>query len=299
MRALAPTVPPDALIFGFRRGLRPLMLFWVALFAFWMLGATVWLGGRPSGVDLATWLFGAAYPAYMAMTALRLSARLRDRVAVSAGGIWYLPRKAAPTFIAWGEVARIKAHDIAQRLVLADARDGTKLVLEYRLNEFSKLRDFVLDHAPPAARCPVAVPAVFRRAWIDKGIFLGVAAIFLLLAGFAWSQGRPVSSLFSILLAGLPVVAIARDPILVVITQDGVVIKYPGWERTVPFKDISGVVLANVRGGYSWAAVIVERDMEKPIRLSRLRGGSIAVHETLRSAWVSAGGRRGLGARSD
>lgn len=265
------------------------MLFWVAFFLVWMLG--VWPLKGPGEVELAMWLPAGAFFAYMAITALRLLTRLRDRVAVSAEGVWYLPRKAAPTFIPWGEVARVEAHDIAQRLVLVDARDGIKVGLEYRLNEFSKLRDLVLDHTPPAARCPAAIPATFHRAWLDKGLFLWFAVIFLLVARVAWSQGRPVPTLFFILLAALPAVAIARDPVLVLITQSGIVIKYPGWKRTIPFKVISEVVLPDVRGGYSWAAVVIERDMDKPIRLSRLRGGSIAVYDTLRSAWLSAGGR--------
>lgn len=298
LRTPAPSVPPDALIFDFPRGLRPLMLFGVGLFAVWILGAIVWLIDSPSKAQLTLLLLGIVFFAAMTMLALRVSTRLRDRVAVGTDGIWYLPRKAEPTFLPWGDVARVEAHDTAQRLVLVDARDGTEVRLEYQLKGFSKLRDFVLDHVPSAARHPATLPSVFHRTWINKGIFLGFLAILLFVARLAWSQGQPMPALIITILFVVPLfVAIARDPMLVMITPNGVVIKYPGWKQTIPFSAVSRIVLSDVRGnarqrdlGNTWAAVTIERNRGKPIRLFRFREGSIALQEALRSAWISAGG---------
>lgn len=292
MRTPAPAVPADAQIFSFPRGLRPFMLFAVAFCAALIGAAVAVLLSGPTDREFYVLLPCIPVIASLAMLAQRRATRYRDKVAVGTDGIWCLPRKGEPTFIPWSGVARVEAHDTAQRLVLVDARDGTKISLEYQLNDIGKLRDFVLDHVPPSVRRPATAPTVFHRTWINKGVFLGFLGFSLFLARHVWSQGQPMSALLVIMLFAAPILlAIARDPVLVVIAQNGVVIKYPGWKRTIPFSTIRGVSLKDLRGnGDVWAAVIIERDRGRPLKLLRFREGSTTLHDTLRSAWLSAGG---------
>lgn len=293
LRTPVPAVPADALIFSFPGGLRSFMLFAMTLYAALIVAAVAAFLSGPTDLALGIMLLGIPVFASLVVLAQRRAARYRDKVAVSAQGIWYLPRKGEPTFIPWSGVARVEAHDTAQRLVLVDARDDTKIGLEYQLSDIGKLRDFVLDHVPPSARRPAAVPNVFHRTWINKGVLLGILGFWLFLTHLVWSQGQPAYALIIVVLFGAPtLVLIARDPTFVVIAQNGIVIKYPGWKRTIPFSIIRGVSLKDLRGnGDVWAAVIIERDRGRPLKLLRSREGSNTLHDALRSAWLSAGGR--------
>lgn len=64
-------------------------------------------------------LFGS-----FAALCLRSFRRLHDKVAVNSDGIWYVPRKGEPTFIAWREVGSVSARDTQQRLVLLDMTEA-------------------------------------------------------------------------------------------------------------------------------------------------------------------------------
>jgi hypothetical protein len=222
---------------------------------------------------------------------LRSFGRLRDSVAVNSEGIWYLPLKGESTFIAWRDVANVRADDTGQRLVLVDGTGGRSIRLEYQLEDFGRLREFVLRHtAESARRCAPGVN-IFHRTRINKVILLGFAVPCLFLARLSFHQGQPRASLFFIGLAGLIVASLTQDPTRAVITRDAVVIKYPGWKRTIPFDVISGIVLADVCDrGNVWAAVIIERWQGRPLKLFRFREGSLALHDALYSAWRSAGG---------
>jgi hypothetical protein len=158
----------------------------------------------------------------------------------------------------------LRADDTQQRLVLLDATGARRVRLEYQLENFGQLRDFVLRHAAVATRlCGAA--SVFHRTWINKGILLGGAVLLLLIARLSLHQGQPGVSLFFIGLAGLLLVALTQDPTRVLITGDAVVIEYPGRKRTIPFNTIREIMLADVYSrGNVWAAVIIERQQGMP-----------------------------------
>jgi hypothetical protein len=104
-------------------------------------------------------------------------------------------------------------------------------------------------------------------------------------------QGQPGLSLFFIGFAGLSLGAITPDPVSVEIMREAVVVEYPGWKRAIPFDAISSIALKDVHNRSNvWAAVVLERRQGKPIRLFRFREGSVALHDTLQSAWQSVGG---------
>ena len=216
--------------------------------------------------------------------------KLRESVAINSQGVWSLPTKGEPTFIAWRDVANVRADDTGQRLVLLDGTGGSSIRLKYQLQDFGRLREFVLRHtAESARRCAPGVN-VFHRTRINKVILLGFAVPCLFLARLGFHQGQPRASLFFIGLAGLIVASLTQDPTHAVITRDAVVIKYPGWKRVIPFHSISGIVLADQydRNCNVWAAVIIERRQGRPLKLFRFREGSLALHDALYSAWRSA-----------
>jgi hypothetical protein len=284
-----PALPADALLFKFPRDIAWIM-FGGSLFCFGFVAfAVTWRLTDPAQASLAVVLPCAVVFGALGAWCLRSFGRLRDSVAVNSEGIWYLPRKGEPTFIAWGDVATVSAQDTQQRLVLRDETSRRCIRLEYQLKDFGQLRDFVLHHTE-ATRLHAPATGVFHRTWINKGILLGATVAFLSFAWLSLHQGQPVPSLFFVGFAGLFLVALARDPTRVVITREGVVIKYLGWKRTIPFDAISAITLTDVQDrGNVWAAVIIERRQSGPLKLFRFREGSIALRDALDSTWRSAG----------
>ena len=88
---------------------------------------------------------------------LRSFGRLRDSVQANSDGIWYLPRKGEPIFIAWSNVASVKANDTRQRLVLCNATSG-------RIDSGTiSLRISTAPRTCPESYCPANARASRRR----------------------------------------------------------------------------------------------------------------------------------------
>jgi hypothetical protein len=290
--ASGPALSPDSLVFKFSRTLPWMMLGASILFLGVVAFVLAWRLTDPTHSSLAIVLLCLVLFGSFAALCLRSFRRLRDSVAVNFEGIWYLPSSGEPTFIAWREIASVNALDTQQRLVLLDASGRRSIRLEYQLENFARLRDFVLRHTASATQLRAPSAEVFHRTWINKSLLLGGAAVFLFAAWLSFKQSQPGSSLFFIVFVGLIFVAITRDPARVVITREGVVIKYLGWEQTIPFDAISGIVLEDVHyRGNVWAAVTIEKRHGRPIKLFRFSEGSVALHNALKSAWCSATGR--------
>ena len=85
--------------------------------------------------------------------------------------------------IAWCDVANVNADDTQQRLVLSDATGDRSIRLEYQLENFGRLREFVLSHAAAPTHLHASGTNVFHRTWINKGILLSGTTCFFLLHG--------------------------------------------------------------------------------------------------------------------
>jgi hypothetical protein len=213
----------------------------------------------------------------------------RDQIAANDDGIWRLPHNGAPLFIAWRDVATVRADDVRQRLVVSDRGRTRTILLDYQLQNFPALRDDVLRHTSQATRATPAADRVFHRTWINKVIVTAIAAPWLCLAGVAWAQvgWRAAALLLPIFLLFLS--PIAWDPLSVEIARDRVVVRYLGWRREVAFADIASVTLADKSyQGNVWAAVVIARRNRRPIKLYRFREGSLALMEALRGALEDA-----------
>lgn len=292
----AASLPAGAEIFKFSQGQA-----WIALVGtiflvgVFILTAIVGITGHNNRVLFVAMALLPFYGA-IGFFGFRSFHRLRDSIAVSPKGVWYLPKKGVATYIAWQDVATVKADDVGQRLVLLDTSGTRKIRLEYQLGNFAQLRDYVMSHADAAIH---RVPAgnVFHRTWINKGGFCVLATPFVFFAWKSHTQGAPLKSVLPFVgVAAFFLVGILRDPTTIEITSEGLEIKYPVWKKTIPFSSITAVTLKDVddpRGdGNVWAAVIIARKHARSIKLYRFREGSIALHEALESAWRSSGAAR-------
>lgn len=220
----------------------------------------------------------------------RAQARALNQFAVNETGIWRLPPKDEPLFIAWSDIGSVRADDTAQRLILSDRSGGRTLWLEYQLDDFSILRDYVLQHTTPASLVGAAGQSVFHRTWINKGVMALVSTPFLVFAVAAYPHDGPGLSLILLVVALLCLAPILGDPLSLSIETSGFVIHYPGWKRKIPFGEITSVTLneENSNQGNVWAVVVIALKHRKPIKLYRFREGSLALRQALQDALSSA-----------
>ena len=128
-------------------------------------------------VYLASLLFMAG-----AFYTFRSSLRFRDSIAVNDEGVLYISRYAKSAYLPWDEVASIGVHESQQRLVLRDATNQRKIRLEYQIEDFSKLREFVISHATAVQKPQGHGQNVFHRSWYNKCV-LAVGAAFCFFPG--------------------------------------------------------------------------------------------------------------------
>ena len=132
----------------------------------------------------------------------------------------------------------MRADDVMQRLIVADRSRQTSIRLEYQLGGYGKLRDIVLQRTDPSTR--LSGGRLFHRTVINKvvigvfGLMFGAAAL------MALYQGSATSAFFAGLSA-LSAFVITRDPNSLQIRRSSVVIRFPGWERSITFDDITEI----------------------------------------------------------
>lgn len=231
-------------------------------------------------------LVGASIMAAFSFLAFRSFLRFRDGVAVDNTGIWYRPKKGIPTYIAWAEVAAVETHESMQRLVVRDLSGARRIRLEYQLENFAQLREFVLSHVSDAATCNGTPPGVFRRSRINKlvSFLFGIGSTFLFRQGLH-QQSTSLEVAGGVLAISL-LVQIVLDPDSLVIGPDAILIRYPGWKRTIPISQITDVSMSDVTDGKGnvWAMVKIARAHGRPIKLFRFREGSIALYKAISTA---------------
>lgn len=279
-------IPSDAMLFRFPRGLARMMLGSSMLFASAAVLFAVTLSGKHQVV-----LGIALLVPFVAMSVLsfRTSLHLSDHVAVNSNGIWYVPRSGQFLFLAWHEVGTVVADDVQQRLRIVDANGRTTIRLEYQLENFPRLREFVLSHTT-SGRVDTHPITTFHRTWINKTVFLFFSVPMLLVAWMSAGRGQWGASLTFVVFAAILLLSITLDPLRVVVEPQGIVIEYPGWKRKIPFLQVTDISLKdeNFRGNV-FAVVVIRKSQGKPIKLYRFREGSLALHETLNTAWRRAG----------
>jgi hypothetical protein len=217
---------------------------------------------------------------------------MRNSAAVSEAGVWYIPRRSAPAFIPWIEVASVRADDTMQRLVLKDVSGTRTIRLEYQLQNFSQLREYVVAHTSAVNQRQAETQKVFHRTWINKIIFSVFGTILAVpLVSILLIDHDPFPAAILSPLIALAVGVVLWDPTRVLIEPTGIVIRSLAWRRTIPYASIQQITLSDTNDrGNVWAVVTILRKKGRPIKLFRFREGSIVLHDALELAWRSATG---------
>lgn len=282
------TVPPptDALIFKFPASLRIVMLGCAIVCLGFIASVVVMQVVKPEHGSLILLLLSFVLCGTGLVYSLRVVRSSADRIAVSSEGIWSLAKNSTSSFIAWSDVTAVKANDTMQRLIVADASARRIIRAEYQLENFGVLREFISSHTNALVRQTSPGTRVFHRTWINKIILTVFGLPFLILFVQCYREGVADGFYFGLALWACTLVLIALDPVTVTIDPGSLLIRYPLWSRSISFDSISGIVLKDVSSrGNVWTAVVIERRQERSVRLFRFREGSIALKDTLESAW--------------
>ena len=288
-----PPVPADATVFTFRRGATWFILL-ALLFALTeavFLLVEAWFTQDPS--TRMTQIPEGVFLALVAELNWRFFRSSWHRIAVNAEGIWSV-RLRNTSFLAWRNLAHVLANDAMQRLELADASGLTEIQVEYQLKDFERLRDFILSHTTESAQVHASGVGAFRRSWEYKIIYATIASASLFVAWFVYRHVTGHVFLLPVALGATALVLFFLDPVSLVINHDRISIKYAGYQRTILFSSISEIALSDRRyRGNVWAGVLIRRKTGGPIRLSRFRGGSVALYEALQAAARAANPAQG------
>lgn len=273
--------PPDATLFTFPPATRLLVIICLLGFtAFGILSVLVGWKDARHGPWLGVIVFGTA-----ALLTINILRRLWDKIGVNSQGIWYLPRRGEPKFIAWTDVGTLKANDVGQRIIISDKGGTTTIKIEYQIGNFAKLREIVLSNTPISIRRAAAQISIFHRSKINKIIFVDMFVVSAILTYRAMYRSHFAAAFMFMGFSALSLVLIALDPSKLEITRRTVVLTYPVWKRTFELQDITSVELANTsRQGNVWAAVILKVRSGQPVKLFRFREGSLALHDALKAA---------------
>jgi hypothetical protein len=278
--------PSNALMFEYSISLRILMLGCAIVCGAFISAVVVMQLTQPGRGSLLLVILVFALFGTGGIYSLQMARRFRDRIAVNSEGIWCLGKEGPSSFIAWPEVAAVKANDTMQRLTVTDASETRNIRVEYQLSKFASLREFILSHASADALQAYSALRLFHRSWINKVILTILALPYLLIVAFDYRGGSAGPQCCLLALGACPLVIAAFDPVNLTIDSGGFVIRYPLWKRFIPFDSISGITLKDVRSrGNVWPAVVIERPGKRRIRLFRFREGSIALRDSLQSAW--------------
>ncbi len=209
--------------------------------------------------------------------------RALNQFAVDESGIWRLSPKCSPLFIAWRDVGAVRSDDSMRRLIVSDQSRTHTLWLEYQLDNYPLLHDFVLRHTAPATRFKQTSGSVFHGAWVLKVGMLVCSSPFVAIA--LAQRGWQAASLCLILI-GLCLSVVVRDPLSLTIASDRIVIQYPGWKREIAFGNITSVTTDDTSSAFGNPGylVVIAVKGQKPLKLYRFREGSLAVFEALQGA---------------
>ena len=215
--------------------------------------------------------------------------RWRDVVAVDDQGLWGLRKSGPMQFIAWGDIGQVRVDDTMQRLVVCDRSSKVIIWLEYQLGDFEKLRALALQRAELSAQA--SGMRLFHHRVINKVVMAILAAP---VVGFACAvalAGHGGGAAMLALIAAYPLAMIALDPTRLEIGAGAVVIRFPGWRRTVAFENIAEIgseALTGVNGNV-WSSAMIVRKRGRPIRLAGYREGALTLGIALRAALAAHG----------
>lgn len=222
----------------------------------------------------------------------RFLRRARGRIAVNSEGIWHRQGSGA-AFIAWNDLASVRANDAQQRLELRDRRDVTFIRIDYRIGKFEELRAYILSHSAAKSQLERADSSIFHHSAGNQLVYAMVAAIAFVFAW--WIQHHSGHMVIAPLLFGVFMLfMVLREPTTLVIGHDGIAIHYLGYRRDIAFESIADIDFKDVRyRGNVFAGVRIATSKGARIQLTRFREGSIALYEALQAAWRVAAAAKG------
>ena len=283
----APGIPQDAEVFRFSLGSTwlPLIAMLTTLAEATLLFAQAWNTADPT-TRLTQIPEGIFYVLLVELN-FRLLRRSFVRVAVNSEGIWQR-RGRSTVFIAWNDLADVRANDAQQLLELTDVRKVVSISVGYQIGNFERLRAYILSRHSAQTQRKHPGTSVFHHS-LGNQIVYAIVAVLLFFS--AWHMQHNLGFPFSLcLVAGvLMVFLVLREPTTLTVGHDGITLQYLIFQSDIAFSSIAAVDFRDVRyRGNVWAGVRITMHRGARIRLSRFREGSLAIYEALQEARKAA-----------
>lgn len=216
--------------------------------------------------------------------------RMKEKILVDNDLLVYIKANGGSVSLSRGEIGRIEEHPYQQRLTVYDHSESIAIPVEYQLEGFDQLREWILscsDYLDDAV--------LGQKTFHPHGLKVKSAVFCLLL--FPGSIYF-IPDDFQMSNEGMSVLIFMGGFLFVLIKNvwslrieiDHVVLRYPLRKKVVFFKNIQSIQMINEnKYNNALSVVLVVLNNENKIRLTYFKEGSIALYRSLHHAWRNCG----------
>lgn len=236
--------------------------------------------------DIGTALINAAALVIMIILFLGcidIVRRSDDTFAVTESGL-NIDDSNGKLLVVWNQIAKIKSHDIMQRIDLLDLNDERIVKIDYQLDKFDNLCDVILTKIMGISK---SEQRTFIISWCTRGFII----VLIISSAFftVWSLTKEFI-LGLIMFSAMTVCMICsylNSVKTIVIEVNKITVKTVFKLKEIYFSDISSVVLrykGDFRGS-KIATVFVECKERKPVLFVVIQGGALGLYRSIYEAW--------------
>ncbi len=230
-------------------------------------------------IPIILFLFSFAYMGY------EFFQRCDDIITVEDSGIHVVDKDASEHSVYWNDIYTVQERAILQCMDLKNRSGDTLLKIDYQLVGFDELCEIILSKVNHSNNS--RLKNNFVSSWLIRGVFIVPAVLFS--GGII---GSFVSNQFSAMwgFAGFVLFSIIGYLWVVkriIVEENSITINNFFKGKTIKYSDINDVILKNDRDGKGnlISTVFLFISDKKPIKIAGIQGGSLAVYESIKTAW--------------
>ena len=211
--------------------------------------------------------------------------RCNDIITLDDSGIHIFYKNDSKQTINWNDIYEVRERSQLQRIDLLNRFGDTLLKIDYQLAGFDMLCETILSKSRYTQN--VKQKRAFISSWLIRGIFI-VSAIFsgcAIVGSYTSGQFNAMCGFTGfLLLCGFGYLWEVKR---IRVDENEISIHSFFKKRTIKYTDISDVVLKSDKDGKGnlISTVYLVLDHDKPVKFAGVQGGSLALYESIKSAW--------------
>jgi hypothetical protein len=288
--AISTASPQNNSTFTFSKSYKWLLLILLIIFGGMLIGMSY---ARFSDPKLTSRIFilGLTFFGSLFWYSIYCLARIDDYLQINEIGITYVSKKGSSTFLPWGSISEIRGRIMLQRLELYDTNGHRAMTLEYQLENFNQLRNFIHERTRQL-REKHSEEKIFYRSSYFYGMFSSLVLLFGAMAWFLLITSHIIGAILFAICSVLFTLLIFCDTRKIKIEPLNVVLINWFKEKVIPYSEICDITLEtqSIGRGQKMTIVFIELLNGKNIRLSWFKKGEDVLFDSLRSAWASRTG---------